>query len=166
DRLEKHNRLTTDGGGHVWEPVVAITGFLNNKEATNFESNIKILARKKEFAEYASLYQGRCPSIVLKRIIAIRCLLCEYDYCWRAPRGKKRRYVLHWGSYMERDQRQLDVLQHCPWARVGRNVKHKKLELSEPDTTLTNNTDDSSSSASSSSTPDRTRTQPYNRTNL
>ncbi|RHZ69015.1 hypothetical protein Glove_291g48 [Diversispora epigaea] len=163
ERLQKHNRITDNKGKETWAAVVAITGFLSSKEASNFESNIKILAKKKEFNEYANLYQGRCPSIVLKRIIAIRGLLCEYDNWWKAPRGKKRRYVLHWGSYMERDTRQLSVLQNCPWARVGRSVKHKKLDLSDPDDdTSINSTsieDSPSGSGSSSSTPERQKPQ-------
>ncbi|CAI2171162.1 19274_t:CDS:2 [Funneliformis geosporum] len=127
DRLKKHNTLETE----VWFPVFAITGFHNNKEALDFEANVRALARKREFTEYATLYPGQCPPLVLKRVLAIRCLLCEYDFCWRAPRGKKRRYVLHWGSFMVRDQRQTETLKNCPWSRIGRFVKHMELDLSE-----------------------------------
>ncbi|CAG8527146.1 4574_t:CDS:2 [Funneliformis caledonium] len=127
DRLQKHNILENE----VWSPVFAITGFHNNKEALDFETNVRALARKREFTEYATLYPGACPPLVLKRVLAIRCLLCEYDFCWRAPRGKKRRYVLHWGSFMIRDRRQTETLKNCPWARIGRFVKHMELDLSE-----------------------------------
>ncbi|CAG8497637.1 11659_t:CDS:2 [Acaulospora morrowiae] len=159
ERLQKHNRLSNDEGKEVWEPIVAITGFLSSKEATSFEMNIKLLAKKKEYNEYANLYQGRCPSIVLKRIIAIRGLLCEHDQFWKAPRGKKRRYVLHWGSYMERDTRQLVVLQTCPWARVGRYVKHKRMNLSDQVTATRTSSSDDLSSVSSSSSPERPKSQ-------
>jgi hypothetical protein len=109
------------------------------------------LAKKKEFTEYATLYPGQCPPLVLKRVLAIRCLLCEHDFCWKAPRGKKRRYVLHWGSYMDRDQRQLEVVRNCPWARVGRYVKHLDMDLTE-DHPPVPETD--SSNASVTSTPE------------
>jgi hypothetical protein len=102
------------------------------------------------------LYPGRCPPLVLKRIIAIRCLLCEYDFYWRAPKGKKRRYVLHWGSFVDRDQRQSDVLRNCPWARVGRSIKHLKMDLSE-ERPLAPETDSSNVSVTSAPEDDDSR---------
>nr|CAG8434227.1 3392_t:CDS:2 [Entrophospora candida] len=110
-------------------PVVAITGFHANKEIASFESNVKDLSQKKEFSEYASLYKGRCPENVVRRILAIRCLLCENESCWSTVKGKRRRYVLHWGTYMDIDTKQLEVLQNCPWARIGRVVKHVRMAL-------------------------------------
>ncbi|PKC71570.1 hypothetical protein RhiirA1_438802 [Rhizophagus irregularis] len=162
DRIKKHNRPSSASPSTVedeidsWLPVIAITGFFNKKDALDFEKNVKSTAKKKEFTEYASLYPGRCPPLVLKRIIAIRCLLCEFDLYWRAPKGKRRRYVLHWGSYMDRDQRQSNVLKHCPWSRLGRYVKHKTMDLSE-DRPLAPETDSSNVSVTSEHTNSRKR---------
>ena len=67
---------------------VTITGFHNHKETQIFENNTRSLAKKKEFTECATLYPGRCPPLILKRVLAIRCLLCEHEYFWRATKGK------------------------------------------------------------------------------
>ncbi|CAJ0642275.1 1126_t:CDS:2 [Entrophospora sp. SA101] len=58
--------LMTLSGGINWSPVLAITGFHSDREATKFESNVRILAKKREFSEYASLYAGSCPAVVVK----------------------------------------------------------------------------------------------------
>nr|CAG8580714.1 157_t:CDS:2 [Entrophospora candida] len=132
--------LTRNCGGINWSPVLAITGFHSDREATKFESNVRILAKKREFSEYASLYAGSCPAVVVKRILAIRCLLCEYDSWWKVPCGKKRReYVLHWGTYMDIDSRQLEVLQNCPWSRIDRVVRHIKMDPVANESTITSN---------------------------
>ncbi|CAG8742597.1 8619_t:CDS:1, partial [Ambispora leptoticha] len=78
-RIRQYNGQLDNGvrtaRGSRWVPVLAITGFASKKDATQFESSAKELAKKREFNEYATLYQGKCPATVVKRILAARCLL-------------------------------------------------------------------------------------------
>ncbi|KAG9289145.1 hypothetical protein G9A89_022454 [Geosiphon pyriformis] len=129
-RLHQHNGEIKGGSKATrngkWIPVLAVTGFLSKKDATSFELSAKQTAKKKEFDEYATLYQGRCPPSVVKRILAARCLLCEQDKWWTGPKNK-RHYVIHWGKGI-RDAAQAQRLKNN-WGRIGRLVTHTDMDL-------------------------------------
>ncbi|CAG8601335.1 11085_t:CDS:2 [Paraglomus brasilianum] len=117
-RSRKHNAGT-------WIPVMAVTGFKTQKDAMSFEWFVKKVVKQKEYNDYVKLYRGRCPATVIKRILAIRGLLCEQDKWWSS---KRQRYCCHWFGKSFGDEMQFRKMQFN-WGRTGRPVEHIDMEL-------------------------------------
>jgi len=104
---------------------MAVTGFKTQKDAMSFEWFVKKVVKQKEYNDYVKLYRGHCPSTVIKRILAIRGLLCEQDKWWAS---KRQRYCCHWFGKSFGDEMQFRKMQFN-WGRTGRPVDHIDMEL-------------------------------------